>query len=397
LKKQLVLTVAIVLCWTAAGLAQDKTVQGVTAQEIKVGQTWPYSGPVSGHSISGKTEAAYFDMVNAAGGVNGRKINYITLDDAFSPPKTVEQVRRLVEQDEVALIFGSFGTATNSAVLHYINSKHMPHLLLNASGDRFTDPAQAPWSSILPPSAQVESAAFAKYILSAMPDAKIGVLYQNDDFGKLYLANFKKTLGSKAGNIVSEMSANVTDPTVDSQIISLHASGAEVLADFTLSKATAQAITKAYALEWKAVHLVTAAASSIPETMKAAGLEKSQNVVAFRYFIDPADPDARSNPRFQAYLEFMAKRVPSGDPQDFTNVSAYTTAEALVEILKRCGNDLTPENILKQASSGDPILLSLALPGIDYRPTPENHGGILKLQPSRISGEHYSAVGPLVE
>ncbi len=171
-------------------------------------------------------------------------------------------------------------------------------------------------------------------VLSAMPDAKIGVLYQNDDFGKLYLANFKKTLGSKAANIVSEMSTNVTDPTVDSQVISLHASGAEVLADFTLSKATAQAITKAYALDWKPVHLVTAAASSIPETMKAVGLEKSQNVVAFRYFIDPSDPDAKSNSKFQTYLEFMAKRVPGADPQDFTNVSAYSTAEALVEILE---------------------------------------------------------------
>ncbi|MBN9006047.1 MAG: ABC transporter substrate-binding protein [Rhizobiales bacterium] len=375
--------------------ASAQTVRGVTDQEIKIGQTWPYSGPVSGHAISGKTEAAYFDMINESGGINGRKLKYISYDDAFSPSKTVEQVRKLVEQDEVALIFGSFGTATNSAVLRYINSQKVPHLLLNASGDRFTDPKQAPWSTILPPSAEVESGAFASYILSTMPNAKMGVLYQNDDFGRLYLATFKKVLGAKAANIVSEMSANVTDPTVDSQIVSLHASGAEVLVDFTLSKQTAQALKKAYDLKWKAPHLVTAAASSIPETMKPAGLEKSQNVVAFRYFIDPSDPEAKTNPHFKKYYDFLTKRVPGADPDDFTNVSAYTTGEALVEIIKRCGNDLSPQNIIKQATSGEAFKLSLTLPGVEYRPTPENHGGITHLQPSKIVGGHYVAIGSL--
>jgi ABC-type branched-subunit amino acid transport system substrate-binding protein len=297
----------------------------------------------------------------------------------------------------VALIFGSFGTATNSAVLRYINSKRMPHILLNASADRFTDPAQAPWTTILPPSAQVESTAFAKYILQEKPDAKIGILYQNDDFGKLYLANFKKYLGAKAENIVSELSNSVTDPTVDSQIITLQASGAEVFVDFTLAKATAQAIGKAYDLNWKPIHLVTAAASSIPAVMKVAGLEKSQGVVAFRYFIDPADPAAKSNPGFQAYLQFMAKWNPGGDPQDFVNVSAYTTSEALVEILKRCGSDLSADNIIKQATSGAPIKLSLALPGIEYNPTPQDHGGIRQLQPSRVEGDHYVPVGSIVK
>jgi branched-chain amino acid transport system substrate-binding protein len=380
-----------------AGSASAQALRGVSEGEIKVGQTWPYSGPVSAHSVSGKTEAGYFNMINASGGVNGRKIAYLSLDDSFSPPKTVEQVRRLVEQDEVALIFGSFGTATNSAVLRYISSHKMPHILLNASADRFTDPSQAPWTTILPPSAQVESAAFAKYVLQAMPNAKIGVFYQNDDFGRLYLANFKKMLGERVGNIVSELSASVTDPTVDSQIITLQASGAEVLVDFTLAKATAQAISKVYDLHWSPVHLVTAAASSIPAVMKVAGLEKSQGVIAFRYFVDPADPVAKSNPGFQSYLAFMAKWNPGGDPQDFVNVSAYSTAEALVEILRRCGSDLSAENIVKQATSGEPIKLSLALPGIDYAPTPQDHGGIRKLQPSRVEGDHYVAIGPLVQ
>lgn len=375
--------------------ASAQNIRGVTDQEIRVGQTWPYSGPVSGHAISGKTEAAYFAMINDTGGINGRKITYITYDDAFSPPKTVEQVRKLLDQDEVALIFGSFGTATNSAVLKLINAQKIPHLLLNASADRFTDPEQAPWSTILPPSAAVESEAFAKYILATMPNAKIGVLYQNDDFGKLYLANFKKVLGDKAANIASEQSTDVSEPTIDSQIVTLHASGADVLVDFTFSKQTAQAIKKAYDLNWKVPHLVTAPASSIPETLQPVGLEKSQTVVAFRYFMDPSDPAAKTDEKFKKYYEFMAKRVPGADPNDFTNVSAYSTSEALVEIIKRCGKDLSPENIIKQATSGEAFHLSLVLPGVEYRPTPENHGGITHLQPSRIEGGHYVSAGAL--
>ncbi|CAN5246059.1 ABC transporter substrate-binding protein [soil metagenome] len=393
-------TAAIVTALLAMGLATDAGAQaqrGVTDTEIKIGQTWPYSGPVSSHAVSGKTQTAYFNMINANGGVNGRKINFISLDDAYSPPKTVEQTRKLVEQEGVALLFGSFGTATNSAILRYVADKKIPQILLIASADRFTDPKQAPWTTIEPPSAKVESEAFAAFVLAQYPNAKIGVLYQNDDFGKLYLANFRKRLGDKAKDILLEVSSSVSDPTVDSQIISLAATGADVLADFTQSKATTQAIGKAYDISWNPVHMVTAPASSVPAVMKVAGLEKSQNVVSFRYFMDPTDPDAATNPGFKTYLAFMAKWAPGADPMDFTNVTAYSDAEALIEVLRRCGNDLSNTNIIKQATNGVAIPLSLTLPGIEYRSTADDHGGIHKLQPSKISGDHYTPVGALVE
>jgi branched-chain amino acid transport system substrate-binding protein len=396
LNKRLIAGLMLAAAVTSSGNAQDYP-RGISSHEIKIGQTWPYSGPVSSHAVGTKTQAAYFAMINASGGINGRTINLISLDDAFSPPKTVEQTRRLVEQDEVALLFGSFGTPTNSAVLRYVAEHQIPQLLLIASADRFTDPKQAPWTTITPPSAKVESEAFSSYILSAYPNAKIGVLYENDDFGKLYLANFKNKLGSKSNNIVLELSTAVTDPTIDSQMISLAASGAEVFVDFTQIKATTQAISKAYDLKWNPVHLVTAPASSIPIVMKTAGLEKSQNVVSFRYFVDTTDLETKANPKVKEYFDFMAKWNPQGDPEDFVNVTAYTNAEALVAVVKRCGDDLSKENILKQATNGEPLPLSLLLPGIEYRATPENHGGIHKLQPSRVTGDHYTAVGGLID
>jgi branched-chain amino acid transport system substrate-binding protein len=396
LNRQLIAGLMLAAATISSGNAQENQ-RGISSTEIKVGQTWPLSGQVSAHAVGSKTQTAYFAMINAAGGVNGRAIKYISMDDGFSPAKTVEQTRRLIEQEEVALLFGSFGTPTNSAILRYVTEHQIPQLLLIASAVRFTDPKQAPWTTIAPPSAKVESDAFAEYVLSAYPNARIGVLYENDDFGKLYLANFKNRLGPKSGNIVLELSTSVTDPTVDSQIISLAASGAEVFVDFTQVKATTQAISKAYDLKWNPVHLVTAPASSIPMVMKIAGLEKSQNVISFRYFIDPTDPDAKANPKIQKYFDFMAKWNPSGDPMDFVNVTAYTNAEALVEILRRCGDDLSKENILKQATNGEPLPLSLMLPGVEYRATPEDHGGIHKLQPSRVTGDHYTAVGGLIE
>jgi branched-chain amino acid transport system substrate-binding protein len=380
-----------------AAHTQQANPPGVTDKEIRIGQTWPYSGPLSLHSVSGKTQTAYFDMVNVAGGVNGRLIKFISLDDAYSPPKAVEQTRRLIEQDEVALLFGSFGTATSLAVLRQVNTAKIPQLLLIASTDRLTNPTEAPFTTILPPSAKVESGAFAKYVLSTLPKAKIAVIYQDDDFGKLYLANFKKGLGGKAADIVGEASTSVTDPTVESQIISLQATGADVLVHFTQRKATAQAISKVYDLKWNPVQLVTAPSSSIPTVMKVAGLEKSQNVISFTYFVDPGDPGIKKNPGFRKYLEFMAKWDQGADPEDTTNVTAYTAAEALVQILQRCGNDLSSANIMNNATNGEAYHLSLALPGIDYKPTADDHEGIRKLQPSRVTGDHYEPVGALIE
>jgi ABC-type branched-subunit amino acid transport system substrate-binding protein len=367
------------------------------ADPIKIGQTYPYSGPASGLATEAKTDVAYVKMINAAGGIDGRPIELVSLDDGFSPPKTVELTRRLIEEDKVSLLFGTLGSATNSAILRLLDQHRLPNLFITVSGNKFTDPKLSPWTVIFPPSSRVEAGAFAKYILATMPDAKIGILYQNDDFGRDNVADFKSMLGAKSSQIVAEASYIVSDPTVDSQIVSLQASGATVLADFSYPKQTAQAIRKAHELGWKLTHFVIAPSASINYVIKAAGLDAGQGVISMRYTKDPASPDLADDPEVRDYLGFMKQWYPDGDPTDPNNVTAYCESELLVHVLKAAGSDLSPENLLRQASSLREFKVPMLIDGLTFTTTAEDHGGIHRLQPSKVEGERWVPIGELID
>lgn len=364
---------------------------------IRVGQTYPYSGPASGLATEAKTDVAYMKMINAKGGINGRPVDLVSLDDAFSPPKTVELTRRLIEEDKVSLLFGTLGSATNSAILRLLAQNRIPNLFITVSGNKFTDPKASPWTVIFPPSSRVEAGAFAKYILSTLPDAKIGVLYQNDDFGRDNLADFKSALGAKASQIVAEASYVVTDPTIDSQIVSLQAAGATVLADFSYPKQTAQAIRKAHELGWKPTHFVIAPSASINYVVKAAGLEAGQGIISMRYTKDPASPELAGDPDVRDYLGFMKQWYPDGDPTDPNNVTAYCESELLVHVLKEAGSDLSPDNLIRLAASLDALDVPMLITGLKFTTTPGDHGGIHRLQPSRVEGERWVPIGGLID
>jgi ABC-type branched-subunit amino acid transport system substrate-binding protein len=364
---------------------------------IEIGQTYPYSGPASGLATEAKTDVAYMKMINAAGGINGRPINLTSLDDGFSPPKTVELTRRLIEQDKVSMLFGTLGSATNSAILRLLNQNHVPNLFITVSGNKFTDPKLSPWTVIFPPSSRVEAGAFAKYILATMPDAKIGILYQDDDFGRDNVADFKTVLGPKASQIVAEASYIVSDPTVDSQIVTLQASGATVLADFSYPKQTAQAIRKSHELGWKPTHFVIAPSASINYVIKAAGLDAGQGVISMRYTKDPASPDLAGDPDVRDYLAFMKQWYPDGDPTDPNNVTAYCESELLVHVLKEAGSDLSPDNLMRHASSLHDLEVPMLIAGLKFTTTAEDHGGIHRLQPSKVEGERWVPIGELID
>src|SRR5882672_1754412 len=360
MKKKLLVSLGL-MAWVAASvaIAEKKYDLGATDTEIKIGHTNPYSGPASAYGTIGRSEAAYFKMINDQGGINGRTINFISLDDAYSPPKTVEQVRRLVEQEEVLIIFQSLGTPSNTAIQKYMNAKKVPQLFVATGATKWGDPQNFPWTMGWQPNYQTEAHLYAKYLLKNKPTARIAVLYQNDDYGKDYLKGLQEGFGSQAGKmIVKEVSYEVTDPTVESQIVTLQASGADTLFIFATPKFAAQAIRKTYDVGWKALVFVNNVSSSVAAVLEPAGLEKSAGVVTVLYFKDPNDPQWANDPAMKSWQEWIKKYYPDGNPADGLNVFGYLAAQTMVQVLKQCGDELTRENIMRQAAN----LKDLALP-----------------------------------
>jgi len=383
---------------TPSAYAQKKYDPGATDTEIKIGQTLPFSGPASAYASIGKTQAAYFNMINEQGGVNGRKINLIQYDDSYSPPKAVEQVRKLVESDEVLLMFQMIGTPSNAAVQKYLNTKKVPQLFAATGASRFTDPKNFPWTLGFNPSYFVEGRIYGQYILKQYPDAKVGVLYQNDDLGRDYLSGIKSGLGDKAATmIVAEASYEVSDPTVDSQILKLKSAGADVLFSASTPKFAAQAIKKNTELGWKPVHIIDINATSVGAVLQPAGLEASKGVISVNYGKDPLDPTWKDDPGMKKYFDFMAKYYPEGDKNSSFNSYGYGTAQLMVHVLKQCGDDLTRENIIKQATNLKDVRLDLALPGIVNNTTPNDYRVNKQLQMMRFNGERWEMFGPILE
>jgi branched-chain amino acid transport system substrate-binding protein len=388
--------VAIALSASSA-YAQKKYDTGANDTEIKIGQTVPFSGPASAYATIGKAQAAYIKMVNDEGGVNGRKINFIQYDDAYSPPKTVEQVRKLVESDEVLLTFQLIGTPPNAAVQKYLNVKKVPQLFAGTGASRFTDPKNFPWTMGFNPNYQTEGRIYAQYILKNYPNAKIGVLYQNDDLGRDYLTGLKDGLGDKAKTmIVAETSYELSDPTIDSQIVQLKSAGADVFYDASTPKFAAQAIKKVADLGWKPVHILDINATSVGAVMKPAGLDNSKDVISVNYGKDPLDPTWKDDAGMKKYFAFMAKYYPEGDKDSSFNTYGYSTTQLLIYTLKQCGDDLTRENVMKQATSLKNVQLDLSLPGIINNTSPTDYRVNKQLQMMKFNGERWELFGPII-
>jgi len=377
--------------------AQKKYGPGVTDTEIKIGQTVPFSGPISAYATIGKVQAAYMRMVNDEGGVNGRKINLIQYDDAYSPPKTVEQVRKLVESDEVLLTFQLIGTPPNAAVQKYLNAKKVPQLFAATGASRFSDPKKYPWTIGFNPSYVVEGRIYGQYILKDHPDAKIGVLYQNDDVGKDYLKGLKSGLGARASKmIVAEAAYEVSDPTVDSQILKLRAAGATLLFSAATPKQAAQAIRKTFELGWKPVHILDINATSVGAVLQPAGLDASKGIISTNYGKDPLDPQWKDDPGMKKYFAFMAKYYPEGDENSNFNSYGYSTAQLLVQVLKQCGDDLTRANVMNQAANLKNVGLDLLLPDIRINTAPDDYRVNKQMQMMRFNGQRWELFGPVI-
>ena len=388
---------AIALSVTSAA-AQKKYDIGATDTEIKIGQTVPFSGPASAYAGIGKTQAAYMKMINDQGGINGRKLNLIQYDDAYSPPKAVEQVRKLVEGDEVLFTFQIIGTPSNAAVQKYLNARKVPQLLASTGASRFSDPQNAPWTIAFNPNYQSEGRIYAKYILANHPNAKIGIFYQNDDLGRDYIAGLKSGLGDKAASmIVAEVSYELTDPTVDSQIVKLKAASVDLLYDASTPKFAAQAIRKVADLDWHPVHILDINASPVSATLKPAGLDISKGIISTNYGKDPADPQWKDDPGVKAYFAFMDKYYPEGDKLNTVNTYGYSTAELLIQVLKQCGDDLTRENLMKQVTSLKKFVPSLALPGMSITTGPNDYRINKQIQMMKFNGERWELFGPIIE
>lgn len=370
---------------------------GVTDTEIKIGNTVPYSGPASSYGTIGKAESAYFRMLNDQGGVNGRKINFISYDDAYSPPKTVEQVRKLVEEDGVLLMLAPLGTPTNSAIQRYLNQKKVPQLFVATGATKWNDPKHFPWTMGWQPNYQSEGHVYAAYILEHKPNSKIGVLYQNDDFGKDYLKGVKDGLGDKAKSmIVVEAPYETTDPTVDSQIISMKSAGADVFVNTGIPKFAAQAIRKAAEIDWKPLHILSSVGNSVGATLKPAGLENAKNIVSDFYLKDPTDLQWKDDPGYRDWVAFMDKYYPEGDKTDAGNVVGPCFCQTMVQVLKQCGDDLTRESIMKQAANLHDFTVPMLLPGIKINTSPTDFAPIKQIQMARFDGEHWKLFGPVL-
>ena len=392
-------TAALALLAASSGtaLAQKKYDIGATDTEIKIGNIMPYSGAASAYGVIGKTEDAYFRKINAEGGINGRKINFVTYDDAYSPPKTVEQARKLVESDEVLLIFNSLGTPPNSAIHKYMNTKKVPQLFVATGATKWNDPKEFPWTMGWQPNYQSESIIYAKYILKNHPDAKIAVLYQNDDYGKDYLKGFKDGLGAKAASlIVMEESYEVSEPTIDSHIVKLKSTGADVFFNITTPKFAAQAIKKSSEIGWKPLHFLNNVSSSIGSVIKPAGFENSQDIISSNYLKDPTDSQWKNDAGMKAWNEFLDKYYPEANRADLSVMYAYTVAQGLEHVLKACGDNLTRENIMKQAASIRDLELGGLLPGIKVNTSATDFAPISQLQLMRFKGETWERFGDII-
>jgi branched-chain amino acid transport system substrate-binding protein len=369
---------------------------GVTDTEIKIGNTGPYSGPASSYSAIPKSMAAYYRMLNDQGGVNGRKINFISYDDGYSPPKTVEQVRKLVERDGVLLVASTLGTPTNSAIWHYLNQKRVPQLFVETGATKWNDPRHYPWTMGWRPNFQNEGHAYAAYILREKPGGKIAVLYQNDDFGKDYLKWVKEGLGDKAGMIILAAAYETTDPTVDSQIIAMKAAGADVFVNTAIAKFAAQAIRKAAELKWKPLHILSGIGNSVAITLRPAGLENAIGIVSDFFLKDPTDPQWQEDQGYKDWVAFMDKYYPGGDRTDISSVIGPSLAQTLVHVLKQCGDDLSRENIMKEAANLHHFRVPMLLPGIDINTSPTDFAPIKQIQMARFDGQRWQRFGPLI-
>ncbi|HKM69012.1 MAG TPA: ABC transporter substrate-binding protein [Stellaceae bacterium] len=370
---------------------------GVTDSEIKIGNTGPYSGPLSNASPIPISMAAYFKMINEQGGVNGRKITFISDDDGYSPPKTVEMTRKLVESDQVLFTAGQLGTPTNSAIWHYLNEKKVPQLFVSTGATKWDDPKGHPWTMGFFVSYQAEGRIYAAYILKNKPDGKIGVLYQNDDFGKDYLKGLVDGLGDKAASMIKvKDSYETTDTTVDSQIVDLKAAGCDVLVTIAIPKFGAQAIRKVAEIEWKPLHILNGIASSVGVTLKPAGLENATGIISDNSFKDPTDPQWQNDAGYKGWVSFMDKYYPNGDKTDNQNVYGQSIAATTIQMLKQCGDELTRENVMKQAAILHDLELPMLLPGIAINTSPTNFGPIKQAQMRRFDGERYVPFGPVL-
>ncbi len=380
-----------------AGSARADNAPGVTDAEIKIGQTMPYSGPASAYGVIGRTEAAYFRMINEQGGINGRKINLISLDDGYSPPKTVEQVRRLVEQEQVAFLFNTLGTAPNAAIRQYLNDNKVPQLFVSTGASMFSDPKHFPWTMGFNPNYQTEGHIYGKYILATKPDAKISVLYQNDGFGKDYLIGLKEALGAdRAGMIVKEASYETSEPTIDSQIVTLQGSGADVIVIATTPKFGAQAIRKTFDLGWTPVRIISNVSSSVNAALKPAGLEKSKGLITATYGKDPNDPRWKDDPGLKEWKDFTTKYMSATEFTDLNAVYGFGAAATMVQVLKQCGNDLSRANIMKEAANIKNLQGPMGLPGATINTAPDNYSPIRQMQLSMFNGESWELFGGLL-
>jgi branched-chain amino acid transport system substrate-binding protein len=388
---------ALLVLATQGALAQKKYDTGATDTEIKIGNVEAYSGPASAYGVIGKTEDAYFKMVNDQGGVNGRKINFISYDDGYSPPKTVEQVRKLIESDEVFLIFNALGTPTQSAVQKYQNSKKVPQLFVATGASKWNDPKDFPWTMGFQPSYRVEARIFAKYILKNKPGAKVAVFYQNDDFGKDYVAGLKDIFGDKASSIiVAEESYETTEPSIDDHIVKLKGTGADVLVNITTPKFAAQTIKKMAELQWKPMHLMTDVSISIGAVMKPAGFEASEGILSAGYLKDASDPQWKDDAGMKKFMAFAAKYMPGANLADANLVYGYAAAQTMVQVLKQAGDDLTRENVMKQAASLKNFAPDTVIPGITVNTSATDFAPIEQLKMMQFKNGQWVLFGDII-
>jgi branched-chain amino acid transport system substrate-binding protein len=393
--KRLLVTL-LFACIAFPVFAQKKYDPGASDTEIRIGNTNPYSGPASAYGTIGKAIAAYFKMVNDQGGINGRKVNFISYDDGYSPPRTVEMARKLVEQDQVLFVFQTLGTPSNTAIHKYMNMRKVPQMHVATGATKWNDPKNHPWTMGWQPNYQTEAQIYARHILQTKPDAKIAVLYQNDDYGKDYLKGFKDGLGDKAKLIVAEASYEVSEPTIDSQIVQLQSSGANVFFNITTPKFAAQAIRKAYDIGWKPVHYLNNVSNSVGSVLTPAGLEKSVGVISSAYLKDATDPRWANDPAITQWRDFMKKYYPDGNQADVFNVYGYTVAATLHQVLKLSGDNLTRENIMKQAASMKGFRIDTLLPGITVQTGGSDYAPIEALQLERFDGKQWELFGEVM-
>jgi branched-chain amino acid transport system substrate-binding protein len=370
---------------------------GVTATEIKIGQTMPYSGPASAYGVIGKTEAGFFKMINEKGGINGRKINLISLDDSYSPPKTVEQIRKLVESEGVAFIFNSLGTPSNTAIQNYLNEKKVPQLFVATGADKWADPTNHPWTMGWQPSYRTEAQIYARYLTEEKKDAKLCVLYQNDDFGKDYLTGLKEGLKDNYDKlVVKTASYEVSDPTIDSQVVSLQAAGCNALLTAATPKFAAQTIRKVFDIGWKPFHIMSNVAVSRTTVLQPAGLDKSMGLVTAGYILDPSCPSSNDNPGMQEYRAFMKQWLPELDPNDNSSVYAYGVSLTLAKVLTQCGSDLSRENIMKQAASLQHFTIPVSAPEIEINTSPTDFRPFAQMQLAKFDGTCLAPFGKVI-